>query len=302
MFSFHPIIQSNYLEVHEWLSQLEGLSSYKLKNAQDRVKKQLQHSTLESAALQYYVYFPAHSAKVAFALEQVIGADRLIEWFKYNSQVTIIDVGCGAGAASIAFINSLINLYESGRIQHPMSVHFVGIDPNENAIAIYYQQIARLKSKVEQHSIHITNQLIAEGDLQAVNQLREELAKRRNSLGVPFLTHVFLFQANVVSPFSTRYHETQLKRQKMAALGIPAKELGNAQEVFGKEEAIAYKQILENASIDNLHIITVGTDGYEQRVTELAQAIDKEFQGNNHIVERLEGGECSSMYQIPDGC
>ena len=157
------------------LSQLEGLSSYKLKNAQDRVKKQLQHSTLESAALQYYVYFPAHSAKVAFALEQVIGADRLIEWFKYNSQVTIIDVGCGAGAASIAFINSLINLYESGRIQHPMSVHFVGIDPNENAIAIYYQQIARLKSKVEQHSIHITNQLIAEGDLQAVNQLREEL-------------------------------------------------------------------------------------------------------------------------------
>ncbi|MFZ4658267.1 MAG: reverse transcriptase domain-containing protein [Caldilineaceae bacterium] len=302
MFSFHPIIQLNYIEVHNWLSQLTELPAYKLKNAWDKVKRQLQAATLESAALQYYVLFPAHSAKVAFALEQVIGVDRLVEWLKYNSQVTVIDVGCGAGAASVAFVNCLLNLCESGRIQHPMSVHFVGIDPNENAIAIYYQQIARLKPKVEQHGIHITNQRIAEGDLQAVNQLRDHLTKRRNSLGVPFLSHAFLFQANVVSPFSTRYHETELKRQRMATLGIPVEELGNAQEVFGKEEAIAYKQILENAFIDNLHIITVGTEGYEQRVVELAQAIDSEFQGNNHLVEKLQGGEFSSMYQIPDGC
>jgi len=302
MFSFHPIIQLIYIEVHEWLSQLKDLPEYRLKNAWDKVKRQLQASTLESAALQYYVLFPAHSAKVAFAFEQIIGVDRLAEWLKYNTQVTVIDIGCGAGAASIAFANCLLTMHKNGQIQHPISIHFIGIDPNEFAIALYNQQITQLKSKVKQYNIDITYRLISEGDLRAVNQLREELTKRRNSLNVPFLAHVFLFQANIVSPFSTRYHETEQKRQRMFDLGIPDEELSDAQGMFGKEEAIAYRQILENASIDNLHIITVGTDGYEQRVIELAKAIDSEFQGNNHVVEKLNGGECSVIYQIPDGC
>lgn len=302
MFSFHPIIQSNYGIVHEWLSRLDDLPEYRLNNAWSKADKQLKKATLESAALQYYVFFPAHSAKVAFALEHIIGAERLTEWFKYNSHITVIDVGCGAGAASIAFVNSLLNLRESGQIEHPVSLHFIGIDPNENALAIYYQQIDRLKPQVESYDISLTITPIAESDLQAVNQLREELARHRATLNVPFLTHVFLFQANVVSPFSTRYHETQTKRNRLQALGVPKESLGDVQDVFGREEAIAYKQILENSAIDNLHIITVGTEGYEQRVTELAQAIDSEFQGNNHVVERLNGGEKSVTYKIPDYC
>ena len=62
------------------------------------------------------------------------------------------------------------------------------------------------------------------------------------------------------------------------------------------------KQILENAAIDNLHIVTVGTEGFEQRVSEFALAIDNEFEGNNHIVKRLEGGEFSATYEIPETC
>ncbi|MBK9096497.1 MAG: hypothetical protein IPM84_27815 [Anaerolineae bacterium] len=111
-----------------------------------------------------------------------------------------------------------------------------------------------------------------------------------------------MFQANVVSPFSTRFHETQVKRKRLEALGVPREDLGDVQEVFGREEAIAYKQILENSAIDNLHIITVGTEGYEQRVVELAQAIDGEFQSNSHVVERLDGGERFVTYEIPDYC
>jgi hypothetical protein len=302
MFSFHPIIKAGYVDVHNWLSRLDGVPDYRRNNAWNKVDKLLKESTLESAALQYYVWFPTHVAKVAFALEQLIGVDRLAEWLKYNTQVTVIDVGCGAGAASIAFVNCLLNLHESRQIQHPISVRFIGIDPNEFAIAIYNQQITRLKSKVKQYGIDITCKLIPEGDLRAVNQIREELANLRESLKVPFLAHVFLFQANIVSPFSERYHETESKRQRMVALGISDTELGDAQEVFGKEEAIAYKQILENASVDNLHIITVGTDDYEQRVVELAQAIDNEFQGKNHIVDRLGGGKYSVTYEVPDYC
>ncbi len=302
MFRFHSVIQSNYLAVHEWLLQQEDLSDYRKNNAWTKVNKQLEEQTLESAALQYYVLFPAHSAKVAYTLEHIIGIERLANWIKYNSQVTVIDVGCGAGAASVAFINLILQMWESKQLKHPILIHFVGIDPNEYAIGLYNKQISGLQDKLQNYDINLSYKVIPERDLRAVNQLREELAQRRKGWGVPFLSHAFLLQANVVSPFSARFQRTETKYERLASLGVSVEAMGSSVEVFGKEEATAYKQILENALIDNLHIVTVGTEGYEKRVSELAEAIDSEFQGNSHIVERIGGGKCSYTYQIPDGC
>src|SRR5690606_22146673 len=166
-----------------------------------------------------------------------------------------------------------------GRIEGRVHAHFIGIDQNDYAIAIYYQQLERLKSKVKNYDFDITSKLIGNSDLSAVLELREELSRQRTLWTVPFLAHVFLFRANVVSPFSNRYDETKSRRQRLANLGVPSEQLSESQKSFGKEEATAYKQILENSAIDNLHIITVGTDGFESRVAELASAIDIEFEG-----------------------
>lgn len=302
MFKFHPIIHTIYKEVQEWLSSRNELQNYRNNNALSKVKKKLTEETFESAALQYYVLFPAHSTKVAFTLETVISHDSIAQWLKHNSQITVIDIGCGAGAASVAFVDCLLKLKDAGRIDHPICVHFMAIDPNKYAIAIYYQQLERLKSKVKEYDFDITLKLITESDLRAVNELREELNRQKGKWTVPCLAHTFLFQANVVSPFSTRYNETEAKRQQLVALGIPSEELSKTQNMFGKEEATAYKQILENATIDNLHIITVGTEGFEQYVSELALAIDMEFKDNNHIVARANGGELSVEYVIPETC
>lgn len=275
MYTFHSIIKSNYIEVHEWLLANPKVPHYKAKNALTRVNKALktpaQVPALESAVLQYYVYFPAHSAKVGYALENIICFDRLFDWLSYGAEAIVIDVGCGAGAASVAFANCLLKLRESRFMPHPISVHFIGIDPNEYAIAIYHQQITGLISNLKKFNINGSYSIIPEGDLEAVNQLREKLAERRELLNVPFLGHVFLFQANVVSPFSALFQERQLKRQNMLALGIPEESLSDLNKLFGQEEAMAYKQILESTFIDNLHVITVGTNGYEERVAELAQ-------------------------------
>ena len=84
MYTFHSIIKSNYIEVHEWLLANPKVPHYKAKNALTRVNKALktpaQVPALESAVLQYYVYFPAHSAKVGYALENIICFDRLFDW------------------------------------------------------------------------------------------------------------------------------------------------------------------------------------------------------------------------------
>lgn len=301
MYTFHPLIKSNYISVNQWLSSRLD-RSYKSNSALKRAKNLLEDQTLESAALQYYVFFPTHCSKVGFALEHMVGASRLADWLKYTKDVVVIDVGCGAGAGSVAFLNCLLNLYESGGLQSPVTVHFVGIDPNDGALAVYSQQLNGLKSGLEKFGIHLAKvRLVEEEGLQAVTAVREYLVTQRGFLNVPFLGHVFLFQANVVSPFSKRHSDAQSKRRRLTALGIPEDELGDLQEVFGREEAVAYKQILEDSFIDNLHVITVGTRGHEQQVVELAEAIDIAFQGNQHVVQRLGGGQQEVEYEVIDG-
>ncbi len=306
MFKFHPIIQESYLEVHDWLSTIRELEEYRTNSARSRVKRKLAEPTFESAALQYYVFFPGHSAKVGFTLTDIIDDSTIVEWLKHNSHITIIDVGCGAGAASIAFVNCLLNLRDEKKITQPINIHFVGIDSNIYAIAIYRQLLNLIQEKVQNYGIIVTNKLIAESNLRAVSDLRIELARKREQWGVPYLTHTFLFQANVVSPFSERHtartEAIEKNRQTFERLGIPVEELEETHELFGKEEAIAYKRILENALIDNLHVITVGTEGFEASVSELVKAIDDEFESNSHVVKKWEGGEFNVKCLIPDGC
>ncbi len=119
MFSFHPIIQENYIEVQDWLSEIEKLvplpegkelNKYRTNSAWSRVDRKLKEDTFESAALQYYVLFPGHAAKIGFTLKNVIGEESIVEWLEHNPQTTVIDVGCGAGTASVAFINHLLKL------------------------------------------------------------------------------------------------------------------------------------------------------------------------------------------------
>ena len=301
MYTFHPIVKSNYLAVQRWLTENHNVTPYRTNSARNKVNTALHEQTLESAFLQFYVYFGAHAAKVGHTLEELIGFNRLAEWLSYKAEVVAIDVGCGGGAASVAFANCLLKLCQTERTLPPLSVHYIGIDPNENAIAIYHRQLDQLSPQVKPLGIHLSHRIIAESDLQAVSRLREYLAERRRLLNKPFLSQVFLFQSNVVSPFSKRFQENESKRLRMIQFGIPEESLGDPKEHFGSEEAIAYKQIMEDASIDNLHVITVGTDGFEEKVAELAQAIDLEFQGNNHVVNRLTGGPQTVEYEVLDG-
>lgn len=304
-FEFHPIILEAYHEVNEWLSEKEETKQYRTKKARDKVKKKLTDETFESAALQYYVLFPGHSTKVAHSLDLIIGYDTIIKYLKYNSRVVVLDVGAGAGAASVAFIDCLLKLSESRQIEHPISIHFVAIDPNKFAIAIYNQIITKLRDKIQdkQYNLKITLKLINNSDLSAVTHLKEELKRQKNIWEIPCLTHTFLFQANVVSPFSDRYSQTESSRQELLSLGIEPEALSETKNDFGKEEATAYRQILENSDIDNLHVVTVGTDGFEQRVTDLVSSINSEFKDNRHAVKKYqESVNMSVKYKIPKTC
>jgi SAM-dependent methyltransferase len=306
IFSFHPHVASTYLEVHKWLSQVldpsDTNANYKKKNIRDKVNKLLSVPTLFSAAAQYYVLFPAHFFKVAYTLEKIIGVEKLCGWLEYNPRICLVDVGCGAGAASAAFTNSLLNLQDKEILSHPLDVYCVGIDINRGAIALYDKFLERLKGKIEGSGIKLEYNLIPHGDLRAIGRLKDFLNIQREKWQQPYIHQVLVMQANVVSPFSRRYENTEADYGELANLGVDLSLLGEYHQAFGREEASAYKQVLEDVSIDYMHVITIGTEGWEYRVEEMAEAIELEFASERHIVEKLGVGAQRVHYQLPDGC
>ena len=140
------------------------------------------------------------------------------------------------------------------------------------------------------------------GDLRAIGRLKDFLNIQREKWLQPYTHQVLVMQANVVSPFSRRYENTEADYVELANLGVDLSLLGEYHQAFGREEASAYKQVLEDVSIDYMHVITIGTEGWEYRVGEMAEAIELEFASERHVVEKLGVGAQKVYYQLPDGC
>lgn len=192
MQSFEPEIRDTYLGVHDWLASLPNTPDYRTKNIERRIEKLLRQEDLLSAAAQYYVLFPAHFFKVSHTLQHVIGEDSLKNWLKFNPRVCVVDVGCGAGSASAAFIDSIIKLKRAGAFTQPIEMYCIGVDVNKSAISLYNQFLVQLKPRLKDLGIDLQYNLIPHGNLQALNHLRDFLNQRRTRWGQPYLSQVFI--------------------------------------------------------------------------------------------------------------
>ncbi len=110
-FSFHPDIASAYSAVHEWLAKQQETKGYKNISLQE-AGKLLSEKTLKSAATQYNHFFPAHYFKVIYTLENIVTSQKFLHWIDTNQHIYLIDIGCGAGAATIAFLEKIISFRE----------------------------------------------------------------------------------------------------------------------------------------------------------------------------------------------
>ncbi len=301
-YRFHPIIANTYTEVHSWLQNLPKAQTYNQKNIRNKIDHLLSESSMLSAAAQFYIYFPAHFFKVTHAFENSVGIIKLLEWLKYNPRICIVDVGCGAGAASASFIDMLLKLYDDNLLSRPIELFLIGIDINPYAIALYDKYMTGLKRRMTNYDIKIDYRLIPHGDYQATNRLQNFLNEKRNFWQQPYISQILIMQVNVVSPFSQRFNSTQSQLTELAELDIDIEMLGDYHEVFGREEALAYRQLMENVAIDHLNIFTIGTQGWENRVGEMAAAIDQQFSSESHRVERLGSGQHRVNYVLPEGC
>ncbi len=115
----------------------------------------------------------------------------------------------------------------------------------------------------------------------------------------PCISDAILIQSNVVSGFKTSFDSFQKNYNNLQELGVSLDEIIDGEDEFGIDEARAYKWLAQDAKIDNLHIITVGTKDYSVSVRKIADSLKLVFDESGHTIEQYNESDCKIGYENP---
>lgn len=304
VYQLHKSIGDAYIATNMWLSNLPEANGYKtLTYPQVIHLLKLGEHTLLNAAAQYHTFFPAHYFKVICTLDKVVTPARLIDWLSHNPRICIVDIGCGAGAGSAAFVETVLRLQETDQLLNPVQIYCIGIDPNTYAVALYQRFLLEIKNRLASSALDLITDIKPNGIPSAASWIIQCLNQKREVWRIPNLPHIVVMQVNIVSPLDKDYEKEKTKYEILSRLGIDTNEETDTHSQFGIEQAIAYKSVFENVATDHMHILTIGTDNYllDQRVKEMEAALEQVFSDSYHQVALLGGGECQVTFRNPTG-
>ncbi len=216
---FHPLIANAYTAVHQWLeTTVQDANGYK-EISYSNLKQKLQETDWKHIAFQYYALFPAHYFKAAYTLDSIIREEKLITWLRHRQKVCVLDIGCGAGAGSVAFLETVIRLKEQGKLTNDVNIIFIGVDPSHRAIGLYRKMMENIKSS-SANLVNLDFESVIEGFPDATIKISRILQKELISSKLPCLTNVLVMQLNVISPFSQTYRNCQANINELRDLGI----------------------------------------------------------------------------------
>lgn len=263
---FHPLIADAYNAVHQWIeSQVKDANGYKEIPYSD-LKQKLQKTDWKHIAFQYYTFFPTHYFKAAHTLDNIIGDEQLTTWLRHRQKVCVLDVGCGAGAGSAAFLEAVIRLKQQEKLTNDVNILFIGIDPSHRAIGLYRKMMENLKSS-SANLVNLYFESVIEGFPDATIKISQILQQELILSKLPCMTNVLAMQLNVISPFSQTYRNCQANINELRSLGIDIEgSIAEDSARLGTAEAQAYKQLVEVVPIDVMHILTIGTKNMEKYV------------------------------------
>jgi hypothetical protein len=314
--SMHPLIESAYSAVHQWLATRQEAEGYKELDYSKDLEQTLGKADLKSTAFQYYTLFSRYFFETAHVLDNVINSTRLPSVLKYNPRICILDVGCAMGAASAALIERIINLKQSECISQTIEIFCLGIDPNIFGLAIYKELMQEISNNVIYLNINVDFKHIpileGEGFYKAIITAMRHLQKKKEEWKQPTLSNLLLMQLDVASSPPSQNIALRLKQKaQLQEMGL---ELDDAIENVGEfwqEEALGYKQLLEAVPVENLYISTIGTKNFEAHLkansnidnfSDAIQQISEQFNqviGNSHRVSIPLSGEQQVNFDNP---
>jgi SAM-dependent methyltransferase len=315
VYRFHPLIINAYTSVHQWIeTSIQDADGYK-SLTYSNLKQKLQETDWKHIAFQYYALFPAHYFKAAYTLDSIIGEEQIITWLRHRQKICILDIGCGAGAASAAFLEMVIRLKEQRTLTNEINILFIGVDPSHRAIGLYNQTMENLKSSTA-NLVNLNFKHVIEGFPNAINLINRYLKNELLSSQIPCLSNVLVMQLNVISPFSQFYRSCQANLEELRALGIDVDESTTENDVgLGTAEAQAYKQLIESVPVDVMHIVTIGTKNMEkqvqvgtnsevtleERIKEMANTL-QQIVGNRHTINQINSDNHTVYFENPPNC
>ena len=273
----HPVIQTAYTETHRWLDARDDTAGY-MNIDERKISKRLDRTDMKHIAAQFAVLFPTHYFKCLYAFESTLDTQTLADWIRHNPYLALIDMGCGAGAASAALMSVLLNLLEAGDIQTRMRIVCVGVDMVENVLGVYYQLMTNIGDQLSTDEILLDIAVVDRPAAESVTDLDELLGSRLAVWKQPALSHVFFAQSNIVRPLNKLFDDHLTRRTRLKELGIPPQSY-IAEDSFGMREARSYRQVFQQIPIDHLYTFTVGTDREEllERVNDMGQSLQDVF-------------------------
>lgn len=314
-YTFHPRIIEVYQTVHQWIestvSEASGYKDLPYRN----LKQKILATDWKHIAFQYYALFPTHYFKAIYTLDAVIGEERLISYLKHRQKVCLLDIGCGGGAASAAFVDTVIRLKEQEKLTKDINILLIGVDPTANAIGLYIQTMRSLKA-LTSDLINLEFKYVLEGFPNAVSSIERCLKKDLETSKIPCLSNTLVLQLNVISPFSQNYRNRQAEFDSLKAMGIDMDDSSVESDLgLGTAEAQAYKQLIESVPIDTMHIATIGTKNMEKQVQEgtnsettLEERIQemsvtlRQIISNRHSIEQINSGNHAVNFENPPSC
>lgn len=231
----------------------------------DQFSYSLDDDSAESVACQLYKLFPSHCLKFlqALAIAELVsleekGETDVLAW----PSVTLVDIGCGAGAASAALL-ALLQSYQqflitNGKPISPIRVSLIGFDPSTNMLGLYDQVIGEYASLLSPWLIGVQYETLAEPFPQGVGRLTHKFRPTNSYC-------VLLAMSNVIRPLghSFKIGRTPLwEKIRRALRGQPLGEPG-----FGEAEASAIGSILIDWELDHVGLLSVTTSGKDDSGT-----------------------------------
>jgi hypothetical protein len=155
-YQFPDYLQNIYSEINkEIISKNNNLRSVHCKGID------LNDDSEEGTYKQFRCFFPTHYFKflhslVITELENIENnSTNILTW----QSVTFIDIGCGAGAGSLALLTLIIEyqkfLVEQNKSISPIRIYLIGLDPSENMLSLYEQILESLKDEFYNYLIKI---------------------------------------------------------------------------------------------------------------------------------------------------
>lgn len=295
-YQFHPHIQHAYSHVHQWLGANEDAEGYK----DCRPNLDLDH--IKHVAAHFHRYFPTHFFKVLHSFNDLIGWERIYSWFHDNPYICFVDVGCGAGAASAAFVQFLLHCRKIGLLKRAPRVMCVGVDPCNNALALFNELMKCIEARVPAAVATIEHRIVNEGVPGATMPLRRRLEETRRGWEIPCLPHIVVAQANIVRPLHSGLRRRQRIWQELADFGIDRDVfLADGYDEYGLQEVLTYRELMENVPVDHMHVVSIATDDpdYGELVRLMRRAIEVVFV--DHSGRSIAEGMYRVSFVNPEG-